>query len=111
MIKWRGNILDIPVRDVKYVASPLYHSPSQFPVDDAVVMQMLQAGQHRTGHKNKCISLSLLSPGEERSNAPKHCYGISFRKVAARPALAGTLNLKEFTANSELKSEVVFCSR
>jgi hypothetical protein len=44
-----------------------------------VIMQVLHPGQHETGHKTKPISLSLLPPGEKRSNVRKHCYGISFR--------------------------------
>jgi len=43
MIRGRGNILEIPV-------------------DDAVVVQVLHAGQDGTGDKTKPISLSLLSP-------------------------------------------------
>lgn len=73
------------------------------PVDDAGVMQVIQCG---FGHKNKCISFSLLSLGEERSNVPRHCYGISFGNVAT---LAGSF--REFAANNELESEVVFCLR
>ena len=49
MIRGRGNILEIPV-------------------DDAVVVQVLHAGQDGTGDKTMPISLSLPSPGEEQSN-------------------------------------------
>jgi len=83
----RGNILEIPV-------------------DDAVVVQVLHAGQDRTGDKMKRISLSLLSPAEEQSNVPKHCYGILFQEMAAL-----TEALKGRPADSELKSKVVFCPR
>jgi len=85
MIKGRGNILEIPV-------------------DDAVVVQVLHAGQDGTGDKTKPISFSSLSPVEEQLNVPRHCYGISFREMAAL-----TEALKELTANNGLKSEVVFC--
>jgi hypothetical protein len=61
--KGRSNILEIPVDDM--------------------VIQVLHAGQHGTGHKKECISHSLISPGEERSSVPEYCYGMSFRKVAA----------------------------
>ena len=54
----------------------------------------------------KRISLSLLSPGDEPSNIPKHCHGISFREMAA---LAEAL--KELAADSELESEVVLRPR
>ena len=47
----RGNILEIPV-------------------DDAMVVQVLHAGQDGTRDKMKRISLSLLSPAEEQSNVP-----------------------------------------
>jgi len=50
--KGRGNILEIPL-------------------DDAVVVQILHAGQDGARDKTKRISLSLLSPGKERSNVPK----------------------------------------
>ena len=71
-----------------------------------MVVQELHAGQDGTGDKTKFISLSLLSSVEEQSNVPKHCYGISFREMAA---LTGAL--KELAADSELESEVVFCPR
>ena len=54
--------------------------------------------------KSKSISLLVLSSGEERSNVPKHCHGISFREMAAL-----TDALKELPTDSELESEVVFC--
>ena len=85
--KGRGNILEIPL-------------------DDAVVVQILHAGQDGARDKTKRISLSLLSPGKERANVPKQCYGISFREVSA---LAETF--KEFSADSELESKVVFYPR
>lgn len=88
MVKGRGNILEISV-------------------DDPVVVQVLHTGQDGTRDiKMNRISLLLLSPGEEQSNAPKHCYGISFREVAAL-----TEALKELAADSELEGEVVFCPR
>ena len=59
MIRERGNILEILV-------------------DDAVVVQVLHAGQVGTGDKTKPIGLSLLSPVGEQSNVPRHCYSISF---------------------------------
>ena len=55
----------------------------EIPLDDAVVGQELHNGQDGTKDKTKRISLSLPSPGEERSNIPKYCYGNSFREVAA----------------------------
>ena len=55
----------------------------EIPVDDAVVVQVLHAGQDGTGEKTKRISLSLLSPVEVQSNVSKHGYGISFRGMAA----------------------------
>jgi len=81
----RGNILEIPV-------------------DDAVVVQVLHAGQVGTGDKTKPIRLSLLSPVEEQSSVPRHCHGISFREMAAL-----TEALKELAADNGLESEVVFC--
>ena len=54
----------------------------------------------------KRISVSLLSPGEEQSNIPKHCHGISFREMAAL-----TEALKELASHSELESEVVLRPR
>jgi len=86
MIRGRGNILEIPV-------------------DDAVVVQVLHAGQVGTGDRTKPISLLLLSPVEEQSNVPRHCYGISFREMAAL-----TEALKELAADNGLESEVVFCA-
>ena len=56
MIRGRGNILEIPV-------------------DDAVVVKVLHAGQDGTGDKTMPISLSLPSPGEEQSDVPKLCHG------------------------------------
>jgi hypothetical protein len=50
----------------------------------------------------KCISLLLLS----RLNIPKHCYGISFREVAALTEV-----LKELAADSKLESEAILFSR
>ena len=85
-ISERGNILEILV-------------------DDAVVVQVLHARQDRTGDKTKPISLSLLSPVEEQSNVPRHCYGISFRVMAAL-----TEALKELATDNGLESEVVFCA-
>ena len=87
MIRGRGDILEIPV-------------------DDAVVVQVLHAGQDGTGDKMVPISLSLPSPGEEQSNVPKHCHGISFREMTA---LAKAL--EELSADSELESEVVLRPR
>jgi hypothetical protein len=52
--------------------------------------------------KRISISLSLLS----RLNIPRHCYGISFREVAALTEVP-----KELAADSKLESEVVLCSR
>jgi len=86
MKRERGNILEIPV-------------------DDAVVVHVLHAGQDRTGDKTKPIGLSLLSPVGEQSNVPRHCYGISFRETAAL-----TETLKELAADNRLESEVVFCA-
>jgi len=83
----RGNILEIPV-------------------DDAVVVQVLHAGQDGTGDKTMPISLSLPSPGEEQSNALKHCHGISFREMTT---LAKAL--EELSADSELESEIVLRPR
>ena len=83
MIKGRGNVLEIPVVD-------------------AVVVQVLHSRQDRTRDTMKYISLALLSPGEEQSNVPKHCYSISFREVTV---LAEAL--KELAADSE----VAFCPR
>ena len=74
----------------------------EIPVDDAVVVQVLHARQDGAGDKTKPISLSLLTPVEGQSNIPEHCYGISFREMAAL-----TKALKELTADSELESEVV----
>jgi len=85
MIRERGNILEILV-------------------DDAMVMQVLHAGQDGTGDKTKPISLSLLSPVEEQSSVPRHCYGISFREMAAL-----TEALKELAADNGLESKVAFC--
>ena len=85
MIRERGNILEIPV-------------------DNAVVEQVLHTGQDRTGDKTKPTSLSLLSPVEEQSKVPRHCYGISFREMAAL-----TETLKELAADNGLESELVFC--
>jgi len=87
MIRGRGNILEIPV-------------------DDAVLVQVLHAGQDGTGDKTMSISLSLPSPGEEQSNAPKHCHGISFREMTAL-----TEAFKELAADSELECEVAFYPR
>jgi len=78
----------------------------EIPVDDAMVMQVLHAGQDGTRDKTKPISLSLPSPGEEQSNAPKHCHGISFREMTV---LAKAL--EELSADSELESEVVLRPR
>jgi len=78
----------------------------EIPVDDAVVMQVLHAGQDRAGDKTKPISLSSPSPGEEQSNVPKHCHSISFREMAA---LAEAL--EELAVNDELESEVVLRPR
>jgi len=78
----------------------------EIPVDDAMVVQVLHARQARTGDKIKRISLSLLSPAEEQSNVPKHCYGILFQEMAALTEV-----LKGRPANSELESKVVFCPR
>jgi hypothetical protein len=87
VIKGRCNILEIPV-------------------DDAVVGQVLHNGQDGTTDKTKRISLSSPSPGEEQRNVPKHCYGISFREVAAL-----TEALKKLAPDSKLESEVVSCPR
>ena len=43
----------------------------EIPLDDAVVGQELHNGQDGTRDKTKRISLSLPSPGEDRSNIPK----------------------------------------
>ena len=56
------------------------------------------------GDKTKPISLLLLSPVEEQSNVPRHCYGISFQEMAAL-----TEALKELAADNGLESKVVFC--
>jgi len=85
--KGKGNILEIPV-------------------DDAVVVEILRARQDGTGDKMKPISLSLLSPGEQQSNVPKHCHGISFREMAAL-----TEALEELAADSEFESDVVLRPR
>jgi len=58
----------------------------------------------KAGDKTKPISLSLLSPVEEQSNVPRHCYGISFREMAVL-----TEALKELATDNGLESEVVFC--
>jgi len=69
-----------------------------------VVVQVLHAGQDGTGDKTKPISFSSLSPVEEQSNVPRHCYGISFREMATL-----TEALKELAADNGLESEVAFC--
>jgi len=73
-----------------------------------VVVQVLHAGQDRTGDKTKPISLLLPSPVEERSNVPRHCYGISFQEMAA---LTEALKDSELAADNGLESEVIFCPR
>jgi len=87
MIGERGNILEIPVDDAV-----------------TVVVQVIHAGQDGTGDKTKPISLSLLSPVEEQSNVPRHCYGIASREMAAL-----TEALRELTTDNGLEGEVVFC--
>jgi len=87
MIRGRGNILEILV-------------------DDAMVLQVLHTGQDGAEDKMMPISLSLLSPGEEQSNVPKHCHGISFQEITT---LAKAL--KELSADSELESKVVLYLR
>jgi hypothetical protein len=65
-----------------------------------VVVQVLHAEQHGTGHKSKCLSLSLLSPGKEQSNTPKYCYFISLREVVE---LADMLNEFAQATNSKMR--------
>ena len=48
------------------------------PVDDAGVMQVVHVIHHEFVHKNKLISFSLLSLGEEGSNVLRHYYSVSF---------------------------------
>jgi len=87
MIKWMDNILDIPV-------------------DDAVVVQALHAGQDEPGHNMKWINLALLSMGEERSNTPS--TATAFRSDEWPRWLRCS---KEVAVYSEPKCEVVFCRR
>ena len=73
-------------------------------MDDAVIVQVLHAGQDGTGDETKPISLLLLSPAERTI---KHTEAL-LRHLVPRNVRAAEA-LKELAANSELESEVVFC--
>ena len=83
MIKGRDNILDIPV-------------------DDAVVMRTLHAGQEETGYNMKRLSLVLLSNDRTYRSTP----------TASRPDkwLCWLTCSKELAAHGELECEVYFVS-
>lgn len=67
-------------------------------------MQVRHAGQYGTGHKNKGVSLSLLSLGEKRSNVPKLYYIISFRQLAA---LAETMKRVRRLQRSQMRGSIL----
>ena len=66
-------------------------------VGDIGVMVVLHVIQHGFGDKNKVISFSLLSLGDEGSKVPRYCHGISFLNVAR---LAETFKSSLPTASS-----------